>query len=217
MILSPRMYQPGALEPIVEVGQNVALADQTGQLSIFEVAYIESLPISAPLCVDLTLTTGGVRTTLAASTAQTAPVNMQQQCAMRDGELGHFRFRVLDHALIQFNELQSVPRGVMKFSVANFTMWSWKRDHSCADSEFFTWQYNPAFAVATNPNAVTLNQIRLALWGFRYILSGRDQQGNPGYIGANIQPLAKFQSIDALKSDPAWLNKYTFVPWTMRG
>jgi hypothetical protein len=201
--LYPKIYSRGPIEPIVErVGDNLLL-QKTNGLDLYQVQFIDSLPPSQPLVVNLA--TSGLAA--GANTGSTS-INLQNQEYMNYGQLGHFRFYVLDPVTVTLWQPQSSGRNLTQLTQGSFTMRTRFHDPNDSFSEHFVYQQNPAYLIATNFNAVTQSLARVAIYGFNYWLAGLNPNTSVNR-GVVQQPLVHFNSVNEAVSSKY---KFTIVP-----
>lgn len=193
MSLYPHLYKEGPIEPIVEPGQNVLLQTQQSY-DMYEVQFVEPIPESAPVTVNLisgaTLAVG----------ATTAAISVQNQVDMSDGELGQFRFRVLDYAAISLFQGQALGRNITRNAKGLFIPQMQIRDPHVRMTEHFIYEQNRSYLTGTNNGPATLAQLRVAIFGFRYVLAGIDGVMSPT-SGTIITAIKRFATIkDAVAS-----------------
>lgn len=208
----PRLYNPGPIEPIIEPGQNLLLQTPTGY-DLFQVVYIDTFPFSAPITVNLaTSGLAAATTTAGISTGQT-PVNLQNQEDMNNGEVGHYRFRVLDPVQVSLFQPSALGRNTNQYARATFGPQSWFRDRYDSFSEHFVYEQNPAYMTAVNYQSVAVGQARVSFYGFRYILGGKGQTiGAQG--GSDVGPVRHFGSLaDAIAAEARKeVPRFTVIP-----
>lgn len=161
----PRLYAAGPMEPIVEPGQNVLFQTQN-LYEMFQVVFIEPIPESAPITVNL------ISGTTLAAQGVTAAISVQNQADMADGELGQFRFRILDFASVSLFQGQALGRNVTRNSKGVFLPHNQILDPHVRFTETWIYEQNRDYLVGTNIGNATLNQLRVAMFGFRYVLAG---------------------------------------------
>jgi hypothetical protein len=209
MAYYPRLYNPGPIEPIVEPGQNLLL-QTPNRLELYQVAFIEPIPPSAPVIVNLATTGLTAATSSSGVNTGATPISLQNQQDMNNGELFHVRFRVLDPVTVTLWQGQGLGRNVTRYTQAAFTVDTGFWDPHYAYSEHFVWEQNRAYMIATNYHAHSVGQARVALWGFRYVLAGESaviaSQG-----GVNSRPIASYKTVAEAISNPNGL-KFTIVP-----
>lgn len=178
----PRPYRAGEIEPVVEVGQNVLVVNREAY-NLYQIAYIEPIPPSFPLVMNLGAVLAG---------AQTAITSTANILDMTDGQLGQFRARVLDDIVVTLMEPLSVGRFLTKNVSARINAYSHLYDVHDHLSEFYVFEDDRPFVQIANPQAVNLAQARIAFYGFRYILSGKGEVSN----GGHVTPLRRFKNIE---------------------
>lgn len=197
------LYRNAPMEPIVEEGQNVLLQSQN-EYQLYKVYFIEPLPESSPLVVNLIS-----GSTLAAGVA-TSSVSTQNQIDMPNGELGQFRFKMYDYAQVTLRQGQALGRNPTRFTEAVFTPHSQIDDPFAAGTEQFVWEQQRTYFVAQNIQQRTLNQIRIALYGYRYILEGINGVQGPT-TGTVVNPFRIWRTLEEAMNDPGNF-KFRVVP-----
>ena len=209
MSVYPRLYHPGPIEPVVDVGQNVLL-QKPSLYELFQVQYIEALPPSAPITVNLATNGLAAATSSAGVSTGATPISLQNQEDMNNGELFQVRFRVLDPVSVALYQNQALGRGTTLYTQAVFNLQSSFRDPHATFTEHFVYEQNRAYMIATNYLSHALGQARVELWGYRYILGGVGSSiGSRG--GRNSVPIASYNSVDeAIKNTAGF--RFTIIP-----
>ena len=188
------MYEPGPIRPVCKAGEQILTIDRA-KYRLYRVASVEPFGVSHPLVVNLGAIAAGVAM---------APFNTQTQLDNNDGELSIFRCRVLDDFWFAIYQ----PAGKARFLNLNQTItinaFSHMTDPCGHLTEFSIFEDDRPNIAATNPTGYNLVQARVAFWGIKYVLEGKD-----GSLGGSISPIAIFNSIsDAVSSG----QKFTAVP-----
>lgn len=201
MGLFPGLYRHTPIEPVAEPGQRILLGEAT-VFSLYQVAFIEPLPIGQPMAIDLS---NGLGLTAG---QQTTIVSLDGQLDMPDGELAQVRYFVGDDIRVSLWQ----QRGLGRLTTANVqavaTGYSELNDRNESMSEHYIWQKGRSFLQATNPNTYTIPHARVYLYGMRYVLAGgagteQDIQGGV------LSPINQWRTLrDAVASG----EKFTFVP-----
>jgi len=191
-----RPFRAGPVEPVVEVGHNLLLANARNY-KLYHVAYIEPIPRSHPLVVNIGAILAGA----------TAPdFNPAAVLDFNYGQLGQLRAAVIDD--IHVTMLQ--PAGQARFGnmnvFATINAFSALYDPCAHETEQFIFEQDRMFLRAVNPTGYALVQARIAFWGYRYVLAG---DKGPSSSGEHTPPLKTFLTIDdALASG----EKFTVIP-----
>jgi hypothetical protein len=190
----------------VEVGQNILTIDRESY-NLYQVQFIEPIPLSAPITIDLVGAVGsGVVAPGLAAGGVSQPTSTITQIDMLDGQLGQFRARLLD----DFQAIIYQPQGVQRDStmnvVARLNLYQQLLDPSGHETELFCFEQQRPFVQAINNKAVAAPQVRVGFYGYRYAL-GNDK--GPGRSGGHVEPIRRFESImTAINSGL----KFTVVP-----
>lgn len=202
-----QVYRPGPIEPVVLSGENVLLQSPT-RLDLYTVDFIEPLPFSEELSIDL-LQASGIGPL--APGATTPRISSQQQIDMNVGELGQFRFFVADDAQVTMYQPQASGRSLTRYQQVAFSPYSHLYDPDDALSEFYVWEQGHPYFAASNPGTVTLQTIRIFPYGFRLVLAGKS-----GTARGSAQGLSPIQHFVTLQEAMAWgkvnQTKFTVVP-----
>jgi len=208
MSLYPRVYQPGPIEPIVDTGQNLLLQQKQSLFKLYRVNFVEPIPPSVPVTVNLQAGGLNAATTTSGISTGATPVSLANQEDMPDGELFQARFRVLDPVSVTLWQGQGLGRDLTKVTQATYTMWSYHVDPHAAFSEHFVWEQNRAYMIATNYLARAVGQVRVMLWGFRFVIEGvMPQAGRQG--GTQSSAIVTFTSVAEAEASNY---KFTIVP-----
>lgn len=194
----PRPYKPGPIEPIVEVGQHLLIVTQQGGYDLYMVAFIEGIPKSHPLVINL----GAI-----AAAGVTAPITTQPLLDMQYGQVGQFRGRVLDDIWVDLLQPQGVARFPTMNVNANFN--AFQALDRAADfnmTEFYVLEQRRPFLRGNNATPNALGQARVAFWGFRYVLAGPE---GPSTTTGQLPPIQHYSSInEAMRGQ----YKFTVIP-----
>lgn len=182
-----RAFKPGPIEPVAHPGDKVLTIDRE-QYSLYVVGYVEQIPLSHPLVVNIGAIAAG--TTAAIN-------NPQNQLDMPYGTFAQYRARVLDDIHVLIYQPQASARFTNKTQVARVNVFSQLEDPCGHQTEVFVFEDQRIFLQATNPTLYALVQARVAFWGYKYVLLG------PGgaSTGGHVLPFRKWTSItEALES-----------------
>ena len=150
-------YKAGAIEPIVMPGETVGVWVNK-VYNFFKVLYIEGIPRSEPLEVDLGAVAAGGQSAVTQLTLLEMP----------DVEFGQFRAQVLDDVSSILFQGRADQRHKLFTRVATYTRLN--NDPDGHEGEFYVHEDNWAFMQAQNQTGYALAQTRVAFWGFRYVL-----------------------------------------------
>lgn len=193
----PRAFRAGPMEPIVDPGQQVLVVDREGY-NLYRVAFIEPLPYSRALEIDL------ITGTVTAGSAG-AQVNMQNLLDMQDNQFGQYRTHVIDDVDVAVSQPQSVSRFSNRNVSATLNRFTMLKDRCCHTTETFILGQDRTFLTPTNNGARSITLGRVAFEGFKYVMVGRSGLPTTGAL----DPIRVFGSIDdAIKSG----EKFTVVP-----
>jgi len=158
-------YKPGPIEYIALPGEIVGIwVNKVYEFS--KVLYIEGLPRSNPLTIDLGAALGA-----GAVTAITQLTLLE----MPDLEFGQFRAEVLDDAEVILYQGRADQRHKLHTTVATYSRFLRHSDPDGHTGEFYIFEDNYAFMQATNNTDYALLHARVAFWGFRYVLQALEQ------------------------------------------
>ena len=195
MSLERGPFKPGLIEPVVEVGQRVLLADGL-KYRLYDVANIEPLLPSHPLIFN-----GGAL----AAAGVTAALSTTAVLDMEDSTFGQYRVMVLDDIHIQMRQPQAVTRWTNLNINATINLFTPLYDPCGHQTEFFLYRQERPFLVITNPTGYNLAQTRVAFWGYKYIIGGKH-----GVVhAADLEPIQMFDSIEQAMASG---QKFTVVP-----
>lgn len=197
----PRAFAAGPIEPVVDPGQFIMIVDREGY-NLYQVAYIEPIPESRALTVNLL--TSPNATTLAAG-ASAAAFNPSAILDMQDNQLGQFRFRLLDDADVVVAQPNSVQRYNIRSVSSTLNRFQSIKDPHCHLTETFILSQDRPYFTPTNNGGRTLTQIRIRAWGFKFVLVGKSGLPTTGAL----DPIITFSSmVDAQKSQ----YRFTVIP-----
>ena len=161
------LYDNGPISPICKIKENVSVLTG-GDWSHFKVEYIEPLPRSSPLSVDVVALSGNV---LIAANGTIAK-QLTQVLRLNDKELTHLRFEPIDDVEGVLWEQSSQGRYATAFVQARVNRFTASRDPWLATTTFYVIGKDRDINLeARNPNGVAMPQARFVFWGYRYILS----------------------------------------------
>ena len=193
-----QLYKPGPIEPIVLPGENILTQFSTGY-ELYQAVYIEPLPMSPDLAINLLANISGG---LAAGQSTTQKISSSQQLTMQNGELGQFRWFVGDDAQVQMYEPQANPRSVMKNAVLRIDAFTHLNDPFDPLSEFFVFEDETPYFNVTNPTGSTISFCRIFPYGFRYVLAGKN-----GTVTGSSKALQPFERFSSFRAALDWRNK----------
>jgi len=152
-------FKPGPIEPVALPGHTVGIWQKKNYV-FAEVLYVEGVPRSDPIEIDLGAIAAGGTSAIAQTTALSLP----------DDEFGQFRCFVVDDICAML--WQARPDGRYKLRTRNgrVTRWTELKDPCGHTTEFYVYEQDDAFHQALNPTAYALTQSRVAFYGFRYVI-----------------------------------------------
>ncbi len=161
------LYDSGPISPIVKIKENVSVF--TGGIwEHYNIEYIEPLPRSSTLSVDLVAVAGAL--TIPAN--QAIQKQLLQILRLNDRELTHLRFEPIDDVEGVLWQQSAQGRFSTSYAQARVSRFTSFRDPYLASTTFFVvGKDRDMYLEARNPNPVALPQARFAFWGYRYILS----------------------------------------------
>ena len=168
------IYDSGPISPIVKIYENLGILTE-GAYRYFNVYYIEPLPRSRPLMVDM------VALNNVANIGAYTQLNAQLILAIQPGgsdkmkEFLHLRWEPIDDVEGFLFELSNQGRFSARGVQASVTRFSRDQDPWLAATTFFVIGVNKDAQIAAfNPNAVALPRARFVFWGDRYLLTPLD-------------------------------------------
>ena len=196
-------FAPGDIKPIVKVGQNILVIDRESY-KLYKVGYIAPVPPAENFILDV-VNILGLANIGAGITSGAA--NTQNFLNMQDGQLGQFRFRVLDDIICEVLQPQSVARFNVQGLNTNLNSFQALRDPCDHLSEQFVLEQDVPFLRVTNPTGAAITRARVQAYGFQYVLEGFD--GALADAGRSITPIAHYASMsEAVRSGEL----FTVVP-----
>lgn len=135
----------------------------------FKVVYIEPVPRSDPIQQNFGILAA------AAPSAKTRVTLLD----MPDVEFGQFRGFVIDDVAVDLFLAQADQRYKLKNANARLDRFTDLRDPCGHTTEFYVYQDQSAYMIATNRTGYANTQSRAAFYGFRYVLEAAiDARGN---------------------------------------
>lgn len=152
--------KPGPIAPIALMGQNL-VAVHDNKYNLYRVQLLEGVLPSNPLIFN-----GGALAALGAVTQQ----SLQNVIDMPEGNLFHFRWRVLDDIRVTLDQPQRLGSQVLAFVAGEVSAFSALYD-PCAHltERAIYWDRRPFLGI-TNPTQYAIAQSRVLFWGFKYIV-----------------------------------------------
>ena len=168
-------FKPGPIQPICLPGQIVGIW-QKKNFVFGTVAYIEGIPRSDPVEIDLGAIAAGGTSAIVQNVALTLP----------DDEFGQFRCIAIDDICGMLWQARPDGRYKLRNRNARVTRWTNLHDPCGHTTEFYVYEQDDAFHQALNPTAYALTQARLAFYGFRYVVEqfARDRYHYPDNVPA---------------------------------
>lgn len=155
-------FKAGQIEPIVLPGQIVGLW-VTKNFRFAEVVFIEGIPRSDPVTLDLGVVAAGA----------TSAITLLANLDLPDREFGQFRAFVVDDFQALFFQARADNRYKLENVNATITRATTLRDPCGHLTEFYVYQDEHAYMQALNPTGYALTQTRVAFYGFRYVIEPR--------------------------------------------
>lgn len=139
-------------EPLVRIGENIAVPTTTGEYEFYRVKHIEPVqPVIIP--VDLQAYQRNAEKTL-------------EELKLNDNEAGQWRLWVLDYAAVKMNYPRSTRRWTTKGQGTQATPLSMAKENVL---EFYTHEDDVPVLYLDNPLGED-QTVRVAVWGFKYVL-----------------------------------------------
>lgn len=161
-------YKPGPIERVVLPGEIVGLWVNRSYL-FYQVEFIEPLPESDPIQIDLGAIVAGGQSAITTLTLLEMP----------DREFGQFRMRVLDDFTALLFQGRADQRHKLNNAVATCSRFTDKHDPCGHTTEFFVYENNnDAFLQGNNQTDYALTIARVNFYGFRYVLSDEIKEWN---------------------------------------
>ena len=168
------IYDNGPISPVAKIHENIGILTE-GSYRYFNIYYIEGLPRSRPLIIDM------VALNNVANIGAYAPLNAQLVTAIRPGgsdrmkEFLHLRWEPIDDVEGSLFELNNQGRYSAAGVFASVTRFSRDLDPFLALTTFFVIGVNKDATIgAYNPNAVALPRARFIFQGLRYLVTPLD-------------------------------------------
>jgi len=169
------IYDNGAISPIAKIKENLSIWT-IGKWQHFKIEYIEPIPASSPLIVEMVTTSGAL--TIAANgsiTKQAVPA-----LHVSDLEFLHLRWEPLDDMEGVLWEQAGTGRFVTRSVHARVNMFTHLRDPNLATTTFWILGRDRDMNLEVrNPNPVAMPLARFLFWGYRYLLSPLDKEPTP--------------------------------------
>ncbi len=166
------IYDNGPISPIAKIKENLSVWT-VGQWSHFEIQYIEPMPRSSPMMVEMVTLSGGLTIAANGIIASTL-INVLE---LNKGEFLHLRFLPIDDMEGILWEQRGQGRFVTRSAHARVTLGTPAYDPNCATTTFFILgrDLDPYLEVR-NPNPVVWPVARFMFWGYRYLLKKLPQK-----------------------------------------
>ena len=170
------IYDSGPISPVAKIHENLGILTE-GQYRYFNIYYIEGLPRSRPMMIDM------VGLNNAANIGAYTQLNAQLVTAISPGgsdrmkEFLQLRWEPVDDVEGFLFELNNQGRYSAAGVFASVTRFSRERDPYLAATTFFVIGINKDAQIgAFNPNAVALPRARFIFQGYRYLLTPLDSK-----------------------------------------
>lgn len=161
------IYDNGPISPIVKIKENFSVWTM-GTWKHFVVDFIEPMPRSSQMVVDLLATSGA--TTLAAN--GTISKQLMNILLLSSGEFLQLRYEPIDDIECVLWEQASQGRNSTRGTHARVTLTTPMRDPYLATSSFYIIgkDLDPQMEIR-NPQGVAISSARVVFWGYRYLIS----------------------------------------------
>ena len=160
------IYDSNPIQPVVQEEQNLEIFSR-GQSLFYKVTFIEPMPRSSTLLVDMVVQAGAL-TIAANGIIGKQVVNILQ---LNDMEFLHLRWEPIDDVEGVLWGQASTGRFVTRAAQARVDLGTSQRDPYLATTTFFILGRDRDMNLEVrNPNPVALPQARFKFWGFRYLL-----------------------------------------------
>lgn len=173
-------FKPGPIAPLAKPGENILLVDRE-TFHLYGVAFVEPLAPSHVLIFNAGAILAGAR----ALNQNTQPVLDQNY-----GQLAQIRMRVLDDIHFVIKQPQAVARQGDLNVTAEINAYTHLYDPYDALTEMFIFENQRFFMDITNPRQQNLAQARIAFYGYKYVLIGKEGSGG----NVHLTPLREFYS-----------------------
>jgi len=139
-------------EPIVRIGEKVAIPKTSKEYEYFEVVYVEPV---LPIVIPVSLTASQIN----------KEVNLDE-IKLEDNEAGQWRLKVLDYALVKMNYPRAAAKWVTKSEITS-------AQPTTPENllEFYTYKDDVPTLLVDNPLNET-QTARIMVYGFKYSLRG---------------------------------------------
>lgn len=177
------IYDGGVIAPIAKIKQYLSIWT-VGQFTHYQIEYIEGIPWSSPMTVEMVTASGA--TTIAANGTIAKQVVAILQLA--DLELMHLRWEPLDDMEGVLWEQSSQGRFVARAVHARVDMLTSTRDPFLATTTFFILGRNRDMNLEVrNPAPVARALARFVFFGYRYVLSQATTEIKRGIEEGRVQ------------------------------
>jgi len=160
------IYDSNPIQPVVKIRENISIYTG-GQWKPYEVEFIEPMPRSSPMVVEMVTATGNTSIAANGQVAK-AVVNILQ---LGENEFLQLRWYPLDNVEGVLWEQAAVGRFVTRSVQARVNILTSARDPYLSTTTFFILGMNRDMNLeVTNPNPVVIPVARFVFFGFRYVL-----------------------------------------------
>jgi hypothetical protein len=161
------IYDNGPISPIAKIKENLSIWTNQ-QWSHYRIDFIEGMPRSSPMMVEMVTATGN--TSIAAN--GTIAKALVAILSLAELDFVHLRWEPLDDMEGVLWEQASKGRYVTRGTQARVTRFSSVQDPWLATTTFCILGMNRDMQLEVrNPNPVIMPQARFVFWGYRYVLS----------------------------------------------
>ena len=175
------IYDNGPISPIARIKENLSIWT-TGKWEHYEIKFIEPMPRSSPMTVEMVTASGAV-TIAANGTIQKRLVNILR---LADLELLHLRWEPIDDMEGALWEQSSQGRFVARNVQARVDRLTGSRDPYLATTTFYVLGKERDMNLEVrNPNGIALPLARFVFFGYRYLLEALSSEpANSTYLPA---------------------------------
>lgn len=154
-------------EPVVNTDENVAVLITTGKWKYYKVDYIEALPPSPDLVVDI-ISESGETTIAAGGQIKEQSVDVLE---VEEDEMAQVRFFPLDDVYITVNQPHAKKRHWVKNKTLRIDKLTRIYDPELKTTEIFSYEDDyPVFTV-DNPGQYDIGKARIQFFGYKFIMT----------------------------------------------
>ena len=166
----------GPIQPVAGIGEKI-LVRRVQNWVLYPIVYIEQIPESSPVTIDLIANSAPVVANIAAGGSLLSQ-SLQNPLQMDGLELGQFRIRIYDNIELQFYEPQALPRFVTMQARARFSKFGQVHDQHLSQSEIWIFQSEWPFVDVFNRCNYVITSATVGFSGLRYRLGPEQRISN---------------------------------------